>query len=116
MAELDAEDNKLVVLARSALGRTGGSTGAAIRDIDGRTYSAGEVKLQALQLTALQAAVAAALSSGAEGFEAAVVVDGRSPDSGAVAVHEVSADARIVFTDRAGTVLDVIESLGTNGG
>ena len=116
MTELDAEDNKLVVLARSALGRTNGSTGAALRDIDGRTYAAGEVKLQALPLTALQAAVAAALSSGAEGFEAAVVVDGRSSDDGVVAVHEVSADARIVFTDRAGTVLDVVESFRTDRG
>src|SRR5262249_45951719 len=74
MTELDAEDNKLLVLARGAMGRTGGSGGAAVRDTDGRTYAAGEVSLAALRLTALQAAVAAAISSGAEGFECAVVV------------------------------------------
>src|SRR5690606_20661118 len=87
MTELDAEDNKLLVLARGALGRTGGAAGAAIRDTDGRTYAAGEVGLQALRLTALQSAVAAAISSGAEGFEAAVVVGGKFADAGVTAVR-----------------------------
>ncbi|WP_280368021.1 cytidine deaminase [Nocardia abscessus] len=107
MTELDAEDNKLVVLARGALGRTGGASGAAIRDTDGRTYAAGEVTLTALRLTALQAAVAAALSSGAEGFEAAVVVGGRLSDFGVTAVREVSAEARIIYTARAGAVFEI---------
>ena len=68
---LDAEDAKLVVLARSAMARAEAGSGAAVRDADGRTYSGAPVGLSALQLTALQTAVAAAVSSGAAGLEAA---------------------------------------------
>jgi hypothetical protein len=73
-AELDPEDAKIVTLARSARARTGAAEGAAVRDTDGRTYVAASVALPSLSLTALQAAVAAAVSSGVEGREAAAVV------------------------------------------
>ena len=73
-ADLDPEDAKIVTLARSARARTGAAEGAAVRDTDGRTYVAATVALPSLQLTALQAAVAAAVSSGAPGLEAAAVV------------------------------------------
>ncbi|MBF6177542.1 cytidine/deoxycytidylate deaminase family protein [Nocardia otitidiscaviarum] len=109
MIELDAEDNKLLILARGAMGRTGGSGGAAIRDTDGRTYAAGEVSLHALRLTALQAAVAAAISSGAEGFEAAVVVGSPFSDRGVAAVREVSETAKIIFSDAKGKVFDIVD-------
>lgn len=109
MIELDAEDSKLHVLARGALGRTGGTAGAAVRDTEGRTYAAGEVTLSALRLSALQAAVAAAISSGAEGFEAAVVVGAKFSDPGVFAVREVSPSARIIFADQAGMVFDVLD-------
>ncbi|RDI64009.1 hypothetical protein DFR76_109349 [Nocardia pseudobrasiliensis] len=107
---LDAEDNKLLVLARGAMGRTGGGSGAAVRDTDGRTYAAGEVTLKALRLTALQSAVAAAISSGAEGFEAAVVLGAQLRDPGVAAVHEVSTSARIIIADRNGGIYDTIEA------
>lgn len=72
--ELDAEDAKLLTLARSARARTGSAEGAAVRDETGRTYVAGEVALPSLRLSALQAAVAAAASSGARILEAAAIV------------------------------------------
>ena len=93
MTELDAEDAKLVVLARGAMGRAGAASGAAVRDLDGRTYAGAPVELDALQLTALQAAVAAAVSSGATGLEAAVLVGGSADDAGVAAVRELSSDA-----------------------
>jgi hypothetical protein len=71
---VDAEDEKLVTLARSARARTGGAEGAAVRDDIGRTYVAATVSLPALSLTALQAAIAGAASSGATTLEAAAVV------------------------------------------
>ena len=45
-----------------------------MRDDIGRTYAAATVALPSLQLTALQAAVAAAVSSGSDRLEAACVV------------------------------------------
>lgn len=82
MTDLSAEDAKLVTLARSARARTGAEQGAAVRDEDGRTYVAATVVLPSMRLTALQLAVAMAVSSGAPGLEAAAVV-GEHPDVGA---------------------------------
>jgi cytidine deaminase len=76
---VDPEDEKLVTLARSARARTGAAEGAAVRDDTGRTYVAATVSLPALELSALAAAVAAAVSSGVTKLEAAVVVS-PSPD------------------------------------
>lgn len=70
---LGPEDVKLVTLARAARARTGAAEGAAVRDDIGRTYAAASVSLPSLQLTALQAAVASAVSSGVQRLEAAVV-------------------------------------------
>jgi cytidine deaminase len=102
---LDAEDAKLVVLARSAMARAEAGSGAAVRDVDGRTYSGAPVNLSALQLTALQTAVAAAMSSGAVGLEAAALVAGSADDAGIAAVREISGTAVIIITDGEGNVL-----------
>ncbi|OMQ15333.1 cytidine deaminase [Modestobacter sp. VKM Ac-2676] len=105
-AELDPEDAKLITLARSARGRTGAAEGAAVRDTDGRTYLAATVALPSLRLTALQAAVAAAVSSGVEGLEAAAVVsDAESVEAaGLAAVHDLSASAPVLLAGPDGTV------------
>jgi len=105
MAEaLDAEDAKLVVLARAAMARAEADSGAAVRDVDGRTYAAAPVNLSTLQLTGLQAAVAAAASSGAAGLEAAVLVASSADDPGIEAVRELSPTAVVILTDRDGNM------------
>ena len=79
--DLSAEDAKLVTLARATRARARASEGAAVRDLDGRTYAAASVRLEHLRLSALEVCVAMALSSGAAGLEAAVVLtDGDVPD------------------------------------
>jgi len=71
---LDPEDEKLITLARASRARTGAAEGAAVRDETGRTYTAAAVALPSLKLTALQAAVAAAVSSEAGALEDAAIV------------------------------------------
>jgi hypothetical protein len=102
---LDAEDAKLVMLARDAMARAEADSGAAVRDVDGHTYAAGPVSLSALPLSGLQAAVAAAASSGARGLEAAVLVAGSAEDPGSAAVRELTPTALLIITDRDGAVL-----------
>lgn len=106
MSELDPEDAKLLTLARSARARTRALHGAAVRDTDGRTYVAATVALPSLQLSALQAAVAMAVSSGALGLEAAVVL-GENPadEAGVAAVRDVAPSAVVHFADASGAVI-----------
>lgn len=95
---LDAEDAKLIVLARAARGRTGATEGAAVRDPDGRTYAAATVALPTLRLSALQAAVAAAVSSGVAGLEAAAIVStAETTDRDGVAAVRDLSDSAVVF-------------------
>jgi hypothetical protein len=71
---VDPEDNKLVVLARATRARIGAAQGAALRDVDGRTYAGATVDLPSLQISALGVCVAMAVASGAKGAEAVVVL------------------------------------------
>jgi hypothetical protein len=102
---LDAEDQKLVTLARSARARTGAAQGAAVRDTDGRTYAASTVALESLRLSALQVAVAMAMTSGARGLEAAVVLgEDTSDELGVAAVREIAPRAVLWLAAPDGTV------------
>jgi hypothetical protein len=108
--DLDAEDAKIVTLARSTRSRVGAAEGAAVRDTDGRTYAAATVDLPSLRLSALQVAVAMAISSGAQGLEAAAVVseaDGVAPDDLAV-VRDLAASAPIFRITPEGAVAEVL--------
>ena len=110
MTDLDAEDAKLVVLARATRARTGAETGAALRDLDGRTYAAADVNLPSLTVSAVGVCLAMAIASGAKGAEAVVLLGAdmaAAPDLAAlrefagegVPVHV--GDARGSITDTA---------------
>ena len=73
-SELSPEDRKLVTLARATRARTQAAEGAAVRDLDGRTYAAATVDLPSLQISAVGVCVAMAVASGSQGLEAVVVL------------------------------------------
>ncbi len=105
-AVLDPEDEKLILLARAARARRGAPQGAAVRDADGRTYAAAPVELVSLPLTALQVAVAMAVSSGATHLEAvAVVGDDAEDEPGERAVRELGPAVPIYRAGPDGTVI-----------
>jgi hypothetical protein len=112
MPELSTEDEKLVVLARSARARTGAIEGAAVRDGDGRTYAAASVNLPSLGLSALQLAVANAAAAGASKLEAAAVVtEASTVDSlGRAAVRDLSVDAPIHVAAPDGSLLGTVRT------
>ena len=109
-ADLDAEDAKLVTLARGARGRVGAAEGAAVRDCDGRTYAAASVALPSLAVTALQLAVASAAAAGAARLEAAAAVTEASTLDGAghAAVRDLAADAPIFVAGPDGRLLGTV--------
>lgn len=101
-ADLSAEDAKLVTLARATRARTRAAEGAAVRDVDGRTYAGASVRLAHLELSALEVCVAMAISSGSSGLEAAVVLtDGEFVDV-AAASDFTGADVPVLVGDAAG--------------
>ena len=105
MTELDPEDAKLITLARAARSRTAADQGAAVRDTDGRTYVAVTVALPSMALSALQVAVAMAVSSGSAGLEAAVIVGDNPADPvGRLAVRDLAPAAPVILADADGRV------------
>ena len=82
-----------------------------MRDVDGRTYSAASVDLPSLHLSALQTAVAMAMSAGVRGLEAAVVVTDTLSisETDATVVRDFAGTGVPIFrADPAGTVLDSV--------
>ena len=118
--DLDAEDGKLVRLARTAALRAhvsapGTGQGAAVRDNDGRTYAAATVEHPDARLTtsALRGALSAAFSSGARRFEALVVLpagpDGLSDDDRTL-VAALAPGTPVLCADLSGAVVGVVSA------
>lgn len=115
---MDAEDAKIVTLARGARLRayaphTGVTEGAAVRDTDGRTYAAATVENSdpALTTSALRAAVAAAASSGARAFEAAALVTEAAVSAADLAVlAEFGAGVPLHVAAPDGTLRETLQS------
>jgi cytidine deaminase len=102
------EDDKLLKLARGARLRayapyTSVVAGAAVRDVDGRTYAGATVEASGLTTSALRAAVVAAAASGARAFEAAVVVGAVSDEDLAV-LREFGEGVPVLVADPEGVV------------
>ena len=112
MTSLPPEDNKLVVLARATRARTGAAEGAALRDLDGRTYAAATVDLPSLQVSAVGVAVAMAVASGAHGAEAVVVLgEGEVADSDLAIVRDFAGSGVPVHRGTAaGAVQDTAQT------
>ncbi|SEG60584.1 hypothetical protein SAMN04489712_107141 [Thermomonospora echinospora] len=106
MSEISAEDAKIITLARSSRARGGAAEGAAVRDETGRTYTATSVDLPSLKLSALQVAVAMAVSSGAEDLEAAALVtaDEQVRDTDVAAVRDLGRKAPILLAAPDGSL------------
>lgn len=109
---LQAEDNKLVVLARSTRARTGAAQGAALRDLDGRTYAGATVTLPSLQISALGVCIAMAVASGSKGAEAAVVLGPEAPsESDLAALRDFAgADVPVYCGAANGTIEQTLTS------
>ena len=108
-AGVDPEDRKLITLARAAQVRSSATEGAAVRDTDGRTYAAATVDLPSLRISALQLAVAMAVSGAARGLEAAAVTgsDRVSPDDVAAVRDAGGSGLSILAADDRGAVASV---------
>lgn len=107
----DPEDRKLLTLARATRARTRVAEGAAVRDVDGRTYAAATVALEHVSISALRLAVAMAVSSGASGLEAAAVVTGADdvPDDDLAAVRDLGGpDVPVIRADAGAVPLGLV--------
>jgi hypothetical protein len=113
MSELSSEDAKLVTLARATRARAGAAEGAAVRDLDGRTYAGASVDLPSLQVSAVGVCVAMAVAAGARGLEAVVVLGegGEVADADRSAISDLAGRGVVVHRgDPRGTVLESVRT------
>ncbi|WP_242901667.1 cytidine deaminase [Actinomadura terrae] len=112
MSELNAEDAKIITLARSSRARNGAAEGAAVRDETGRTYAATGVDLPSLKLSALQVAVAMAVSSGAANLEAAALVTTADApaDADVTTVRDLGPKATVLLAAPDGTLRTTLQA------
>ncbi|MEV0995683.1 cytidine deaminase [Nonomuraea sp. NPDC050202] len=101
---MNPEDSKIITLARAARARNGSAEGAAVRDETGRTYSATNVSLSALTLSAVQVAVAMAISSGAQSLEAVALVSEGDPSPADEAVAAELGAGKLLVAGPDGTL------------
>jgi cytidine deaminase len=101
---VNPEDSKIITLARAARARNGSAEGAAVRDETGRTYSATNVSLSALTLSAVQVAVAMAISSGAQSLEAVALVSEGDPSPADEAVAAELGAGKLLVAGPDGTL------------
>lgn len=104
------EDVKIITLARSARARVAAAEGAAVRDETGRTYAAAAVALPSLRVSALQLAVAMAVSSGATALDAAALVtEAQEPGPEDMsAVRELGPDAAVFLVAPDGAIRAIL--------
>jgi hypothetical protein len=107
----DPEDLKLITLARATLARTEAAQGACVRDTEGRAYAGASVHLERLRLSAIEVAVAMAISSAARGLEAVALVGEVGPSADDLQiVRDLSGDGvTLWWADPGGTVRSVVE-------
>ena len=103
---LSGDDQQLVTLARATRARTGAKEGAAVRDLDGRTYAAATVSLPSLSVSAVGVCVAMAVSSGSTGLDAVVVLgEGTISDADLAVVRDFAGTGVTVHAgDPRGTI------------
>ena len=107
--DIEAEDAKLVTLAKASRARIGAEVGAAVRDQDGRTYTAASIAREHLKISALDLAVAMAISSGATSLEAAAFASDEDANVDLAAVRDIAQEsAIIVYATAAGDIRQAV--------
>lgn len=114
----DSEDRKLLTLARAASLRahaphTGVSEGAAVRDLDGRTWSAATVENAdpGLTTSALRGAVSASASSGTRSLEtASLITESLVSEADLAILREFGVGMPVLVASRDGEVREVLRT------